>query len=113
MYSQVDFLKHICEEASIIVNAVVDKSKEEIIDDKILVRAIERSITIIGEACKHLDFSFRNKYPQVEWKKMAGMRDVLIHDYFGIDYDLLYEVAVVHIPVLYSEILKIISFEED
>jgi uncharacterized protein with HEPN domain len=52
-----------------------------------------RSIEVIGEASKKLPASITAKYPAVPWKKMAGMRDKLIHEYFGIDLEILWKVA--------------------
>jgi uncharacterized protein with HEPN domain len=56
--------------------------------DETLKRAFVRSIEVIGEATRNIPIETRQKYPQVDWKAMAGMRDRLIHGYFGIDYDI-------------------------
>ncbi|WP_322487337.1 DUF86 domain-containing protein [Chloroflexus sp.] len=51
-------------------------------------RAYVRSVEIIGEAVKYMPESIRQKYPIIEWRMIAGMRDRLIHGYFGVDYDI-------------------------
>ncbi len=56
-----------------------------------LAYAVCRSLEIIGEAAKNVDPELKSKYPEVEWKKMAGIRDVIIHDYFGIDYEIIWQ----------------------
>ena len=56
--------------------------------DETLKRALVRSIEIIGEASKKIPNDFRQKYPEIEWRSMTGIRDRLIHDYFGVDYHL-------------------------
>ena len=73
---------------------------------------IVRQIEIIGEATKNLSESIRKKYPEVPWKDMAGMRDKLIHHYFGVDFDSVWETAENDIPTLKTKIQKIIELEE-
>lgn len=70
-----------------------------------------RSLEIIGEATKNVPEELRIKYPLVEWRKMAGIRDKIIHDYFGIDYDIIWETIELKIPVL-NEWLEIIIEKE-
>lgn len=65
-----------------------------------LCRAVVRSIEIIGEASKKIDEEFKSKHIHIEWKKMAGARDKLIHDYFGIDYDIVWDIIQNKIPDL-------------
>jgi uncharacterized protein with HEPN domain len=59
-----------------------------------------RSIEIIGEASKKVSSGLKNQYPVVEWRAMAGMRDRLIHNYFGVDYDIVWDVVITKIPIL-------------
>jgi uncharacterized protein with HEPN domain len=88
-----DILRHIRVEAQFLARTIKGVSAEEFGRDEILMRACVRSIEVIGEATKRLPDSIRANYPDVEWKNMAGMRDRLIHDYFGVDYELVYDVA--------------------
>ena len=64
-----------------------------------------------GEAVKKLSPDFRGKYNHVDWKAIAGMRDKLIHDYAGVDYDLVWDVVVNEIPLLKEEIEGILIKE--
>jgi uncharacterized protein with HEPN domain len=66
----------------------------------VLCRAVVRSIEIIGEASKKIDEEFKATHTHIEWKKMAGARDKLIHDYFGIDYDIVWDIIQNKIPDL-------------
>lgn len=59
-----------------------------------------RSLEIIGEATKKIDDDFKAKYPYVEWKKMARTRDKLIHDYFGVDFDIVWDIISSKLPEL-------------
>lgn len=74
-------------------------------------RAFVRSIEIIGEAVKKIPSEFKQKYPRIEWKAMAGMRDKLIHDYFGIDYEIVWDVVTNKIPTLRLKIKEILNKE--
>jgi uncharacterized protein with HEPN domain len=72
-----------------------------------------RSLEVIGEATKKMSEYFRSEYPEMPWRRMAGMRDKLIYDYFGIDYDVVWDVVKNEIPNLNWQITKIIKELED
>ena len=78
-------------------------------EDEKTLYAIVRCLEIIGEAAKKIPDDVRKKYPRIPWKEMAGMRDKLIHDYFGIDYDILWETIATAIPRLKKEYLKLLE----
>lgn len=109
--SQPEFLRHIFDECEFILKAAKNKTEEEIIADDMLSRALIRSLEIIGEAVKNIEEDFKLKYPQIDWKEMAGMRDKLIHGYFGIDYEIVYSTITQDIPDLCHEIKRIIEIE--
>lgn len=106
--SNIELLKHILEEVSFVLDATQGKFKEDVIHDPVLSRALIRSLEIIGEASAKIDPEFRLLYPHVEWRKMAGTRNRLIHDYFGIDYDIVWDIIVSKLPDLKINIYDII-----
>jgi len=68
--------------------------------DKKTVNAVIRCLEVLGEAAKHIPTSFRKKHPDLPWSNMAGMRDVLIHDYMGVDLKTVWKVAQERLPEL-------------
>lgn len=73
---------------------------EEFISDRKTISAVVRELEIIGEAVKQIPLSVRKKYPLIPWSDMAGMRDKLIHFYFGVDMEIVWETVKVRIPEL-------------
>lgn len=102
-------MHHILNEVNFILQSTRGKVKDEMVADPILSRAIIRSLEIIREASKKFDEEFRSEYPHIEWKKMAGARDKLIHDYFGVDYDIVWDIIETKLPDLQYFIAEIIT----
>ncbi len=84
-------------------------SKEDFIRDETLKRAVVRSLEIIGEATKKIPADIKLKWNSIAWKNMAGMRDRLIHDYMGVNYFIVWDVARNIIPEVKKQIETIIS----
>ncbi len=75
--------------------------------DKKTLNAVIRSLEVMGEAVKNLPAGFKNKHPEIPWKKIAGMRDKLIHEYFGIDIEIIWQVIEEDIPSIKPKIKKL------
>ncbi len=109
--STLDYLRHILDEATYLLTATDQIDESTFLGDETLKRACVGSIEIIGEATKQIAPELRNKYTQVEWRAMSGMRDVLVHDYFGVDYQIVWDVVRTKIPQLQTEVQKILNQE--
>jgi uncharacterized protein with HEPN domain len=104
-----DYLRHILAEVEYLLDQSRTLTYEQFAADQTLRRAFVRSLEIIGEAVKHLPDEFRASHPGVAWRPMAQMRDRLIHGYFGVDYQLVWNVVHEKLPGLKRSIQQIID----
>ena len=104
-----DYLRHILVEVEYLIAAGSGLTFEAFSSDETLQRAFVRSLEIIGEAAKKVPTGFREKHPAIEWRAMAGMRDRLIHDYFGVDYEIVWDVVRNKVPELRRQISPLLE----
>jgi uncharacterized protein with HEPN domain len=104
-----DYVKDISDSIRDAQEFVKGYGLEDFKGDKKTIYAVIRAIEVIGEAAKKIPNSIRSKYPDIPWKDIAGMRDKLIHEYFGVDLEVLWKTIQQDLPmlkVLISEVMK-------
>ncbi len=103
------FLEDILESIEKIEEYTTDVDEEEFYENTFVQDAVLRRLEIIGEAVKNIPDDFRAKYPDIPWRQIAGMRDVLIHAYFGVNLRRVWKVIKEDVPELKLKILKILE----
>lgn len=101
------FIEDVLESIKLIEKYIGNTSKESFGNNQKLKDSVIRRLEIIGEAVKSMPNDFKEKYPEVPWKKIAGLRDIIIHTYFNIDLDITWEIIKKDLPDLKEKILKI------
>lgn len=103
------FLKHIVENIDAVERYTKGLRKEDFLNLEEKQDAVIRKIEIIGEAIRNIPMNFRDKHRNIPWKKAAGMRDKLIHDYFGVSLNVTWDVAQNDLPKLKKSIKKLLE----
>jgi uncharacterized protein with HEPN domain len=94
------YLQDVRESIIAIEEYTQDLTKENFFSNRQVQDAVARRLEIIGEAVKSISDDFKNKHPQIPWKKIAGMRDIIAHEYFGVKLDRVWTVVKEDLPAL-------------
>lgn len=107
------FLQDILESIEKIERYTVNLSFDGFNGNEMVTDAVIRNFEIIGEASTHISDEIKSKYPSMPWDKMKSMRNIVAHEYFGIDYDTIWKTIKKSLPVLKVEITKAIELESN
>jgi uncharacterized protein with HEPN domain len=103
------YLEDILEATRKIASYTAHLSKAAFLEDEKTFDAVVRNLEVIGEAVKKLPEDLRAEHAAVEWKKIAGLRDILIHEYFGLDAEIVWDIVQTKVPVLDREIRAMLA----
>jgi uncharacterized protein with HEPN domain len=104
-----DYLIDIATSINDIESFIEGMTYEDFLNDKMASNAVIRSLEVIGEATKNLPKAIRDRDTSIPWKKMAGMRDKIIHEYFGVNYETVWKTAKKILPGLKDKISHLIE----
>lgn len=110
--SQVEYLKHILDECDYLAREAESNTFDEFLTNQRLSKAICRSLEIVGEASNKLHADIKSKYQYVPWREMSDIRNKIVHNYFGIDYDIVWDTINTDIPLIRKWIEEIIQKEQ-
>ena len=103
------YLEDILEATRKIASYTAHLSKAAFLEDEKTFDAVVRNLEVIGEAVKKLPEDIRAQHPTVEWKKIAGLRDILIHEYFGLDSEIVWDIVKNKVPTLSEEVRTMVN----
>ena len=103
------YLQHVLDAINTIEEYLMDVNEENFKATRLLQDGTIRQIEIIGEAVKYVSKDIRKAYPDIPWQDIAGMRDKLIHHYFGVDIEKVWDTAQEDLPVLKEQVVKILK----
>lgn len=105
-----DDIKTACEK---ILRYTRNMTFEQFTVDEKTFDAVVRNLEVIGEAIKNIPDEIRQKYPEVEWRKIAGLRDIVVHEYFGIDEEILWDIVERRVADLLERVRRILDAEDE
>ncbi len=103
------YLKHILDSINNINSYLSNVNEKEFLKSNLLQSAVIRELEIIGEAVKMISIELKEKYPYIPWRTIAGMRDKLIHNYFGVDIGAVWKTIENDLPIFKKNIHKIVK----
>ena len=104
------FIFDISDSVNKILKFVDNSDRNDFFSDEKTFDAVMRNLEIIGEAAKKIPSDIKEQFVEIEWKKISGLRDIVIHEYFGIDEDIIWDVIENKIPELKENIKRIINY---
>lgn len=102
-------LSHVYDAIETIEKYISDSSFESFIENSMMLDACIRQLQVIGESCRNVSFDLRERYPEVPWRQIIGLRIIVIHEYFGVDDIVIWEIIMNDLPPFKHQIKSIIK----
>lgn len=102
------YVGHMPDKAQEALSLIHEKTRPDYDRDTVLRLALTHVIQVIGEAARRVSLSFRERYPQIPWDAIAGMRNKIVHDYMDVDEDIVWDSVVHELPLLVAELKRIV-----
>ena len=103
------YVRHMIDAIKKIESYTKEMDSQKFLNNKMVQDAVMRNLEIMGEAAKRVPSSIRSQYPSIEWKKIAGLRDILIHEYLGVDVEKVWGVVENRLTSLKKNLTKVIN----
>jgi uncharacterized protein with HEPN domain len=103
------YLRHMLDAIDIVEEYLRGVNEDKFKNTRLIQDGVIRQIEIIGEAARHISKDIRKSYPEIPWQDVAGMRDKLIHDYFGVDIEKVWDTACDDLPILRKQVVGILK----
>jgi uncharacterized protein with HEPN domain len=111
MRSEQQYLLDIVEAADAIARFLAEIDRETFLKDELRQSAVMQKVGVIGEAAGKIESPLRSKYPEVDWPKVVGMRNILVHSYFSVKLDIIWQTAVQSVPDIREKVARILTAE--
>ena len=98
------YLEDMLEAATKVRRYTIGMTRDQLAENSIVLDAVVRNLEVLGEAAKNVPEDMRAAHPEVEWKRIAGLRDILIHQYFGVDVDIIWDIRQNKLPSLIEKV---------
>ena len=105
------YLQDIVEAADNIAFHIGNRSRDRFLGDRTVRAAVVHEITVIGEAAARLPVEFRERHPEVPWAKIVAFRNLVVHEYFGLDWPIVWDTATTLVPPLRQQVAGVLSAE--
>jgi uncharacterized protein with HEPN domain len=108
------YLRHVLDAIDTVNEYLQGVNEEKFKNTRLIQDGVIRQIEIVGEAVRHISKDLRKTYPEIPWRDVAGMRDKLIHGYFGVDIEKVWDTAKDDLPILRKQVVQILKdFEQE